>query len=103
MKALLDAILRHGPSPIGDENRPLQLQVTTLDYSDFLGRIIIGRVHNGVISSGQRAILIKEDGKLKQGRISKLMGFEGNVLKSALKLKSLIHYLNNSHFTNING
>ena len=55
----------------------MQLQITSLDYSDFLGRIIIGRVHNGVIRSGQRASLIKENGKLKQGRINKLMGFEG--------------------------
>ena len=77
MKPLFDAIIRHVPPPIGDSEKPLQLQITSLDYSDFLGRIIIGRVHNGVIKSGQRAILIKEGGKLKQGRISKLMGFEG--------------------------
>ncbi|AAP99878.1 MULTISPECIES: translational GTPase TypA [Prochlorococcus] len=77
MKPLFDAIIRHVPPPIGDQTKPLQLQITSLDYSDFLGRIIIGRVHNGVIRSGQRASLIKESGKLKQGRISKLMGFEG--------------------------
>ncbi len=77
MKPLFDAIIRHVPPPIGDQNKPLQLQITSLDYSDFLGRIIIGRVHNGVIRSGQRASLIKENGKLKQGRISNLMGFEG--------------------------
>ncbi|WP_269623054.1 translational GTPase TypA [Prochlorococcus marinus] len=77
MKPLFDSIIRHVPPPIGDQNKPLQLQITSLDYSDFLGRIIIGRVHNGVIKSGQRASLIKEDGKVKQGRISKLMGFEG--------------------------
>ena len=77
MKPLFDAILRHVPPPIGDQKKPLQLQITSLDYSDFLGRIIIGRVHNGVIRSGQRASLIKENGKLKQGRINKLMGFEG--------------------------
>ena len=77
MQPLFDAIIRHVPPPIGDKTKPLQLQITSLDYSDFLGRIIIGRVHNGVICSGQRASLIKEDGKLKQGRITKLMGFEG--------------------------
>ncbi len=77
MQPLFDAIIRHVPPPIGDKEKPLQLQITSLDYSDFLGRIIIGRVHNGIIRSGQRALLIKEDGKLKQGRISKLMGFEG--------------------------
>mgnify|MGYP003318128137 FL=1 len=77
MKPLFDAIIRHVPPPIGDQNKPLQLQITSLDYSDFLGRIIIGRVHNGVIRSGQRASLIKENGKLKQGPINKLMRFEG--------------------------
>tara|TARA_Y100001968_G_scaffold297513_1_gene306644 strand:+ start:41491 stop:43293 length:1803 start_codon:yes stop_codon:yes gene_type:complete len=77
MRPLFDAILRHVPPPIGDQNKPLQLQVTTLDYSDFLGRIVIGRVHNGIINNGQRASLIKEDGKVKNGRISKLLGFDG--------------------------
>ncbi|HJN32495.1 MAG TPA: translational GTPase TypA [Prochlorococcus sp.] len=77
MKPLFDAILRHVPPPVGDESKPLQLQITTLDYSDFLGRIVIGRVHNGVIRNGQSASLIKDDGSIKRGRISKLLGFEG--------------------------
>ena len=77
MRTLFDAILRHVPPPVGDVTKPLQLQITTLDYSDFLGRIIIGRVHNGVIRKGQNASLIKDDGSLKKGRISKLLGFEG--------------------------
>ena len=77
MKPLFEAILRHVPPPVGDTNKPLQLQVTTLDYSDFLGTIVIGRVHNGVIKNGQSASLIKEDGNVKRGRINKLMGFEG--------------------------
>ncbi len=77
MRPLFDAILRHVPPPVGDLNKPLQLQVTTLDYSDFLGRIVIGRVHNGIINNGQNAILIKEKGEKKRGRISKLLGFKG--------------------------
>ncbi len=77
MKPLFDAIIRHVPPPVGDSAKPLQLQVTTLDYSDFLGRIIIGRVHNGKITAGQNASLIKEDGSLKRGRITKLLGFQG--------------------------
>ncbi len=77
MKPLFDAILRHVPPPVGDPAKPLQLQVTTLDYSDFLGRIMIGRVHNGTIRGGQSAALIRDDGTIKRGRISKLLGFEG--------------------------
>ncbi|HEY9639182.1 MAG TPA: GTP-binding protein, partial [Coleofasciculaceae cyanobacterium] len=52
MKPMFEAILNHVPPPVGDPEKPLQLQVTTLDYSDYLGRIVIGKIHNGVIQSG---------------------------------------------------
>jgi GTP-binding protein len=77
MKPLFEAILRHVPAPVGDATKPLQLQVTTLDYSEYLGRIVIGRIHNGTIQSGQQAALVKEDGSIVKSKISKLMGFEG--------------------------
>lgn len=77
MKPLFEAILHHVPPPAGDPVKPLQLQVTTLDYSDYLGRIIIGRVHNGVIKAGQQVALMKEDGKIVKSKVSKLMGFNG--------------------------
>ena len=77
MRPLFDAILRHVPPPVGDVSKPLQLQVTTLDYSDFLGRIVIGKIHNGSIKAGQQAALIKDDGSIKRGRITKLLGFQG--------------------------
>ena len=77
IEPLFTAILDHVPPPVGDPERPLQLQVTTLDYSDYLGRIVIGRVHNGVIKAGQNAALTKEDGSVAKGKVSKLLGFEG--------------------------
>ena len=77
MQPLFDAIIHHVPPPAGDVDKPLQLQVTTLDYSDYLGRIVIGRIHNGVLKAGQQAALIKEDGSIAKAKISKLMGFEG--------------------------
>ncbi len=77
MKPLFEAILHHVPPPAGDVSKPLQLQVTTLDYSEYLGRIIIGRIHNGTLKAGQQAALMKEDGKIVRGKISKLLGFEG--------------------------
>ncbi|MBD1912189.1 MULTISPECIES: translational GTPase TypA [unclassified Leptolyngbya] len=77
MQPLFDAILKHVPAPVGDPEKPLQLQVTTLDYSDYLGRIIIGRIHNGTIHMGQQAALMKEDGSIVKGKITKLLGFEG--------------------------
>ncbi|MEO0407326.1 MAG: translational GTPase TypA, partial [Cyanobacteria bacterium P01_A01_bin.135] len=77
MAPLFEAIVNHVPPPVGDPEKPLQLQVTTLDYSDYLGRIIIGRIHNGRISAGQQAALIKADGTTTKAKISKLLGFEG--------------------------
>ncbi|MEM8615024.1 MAG: translational GTPase TypA, partial [Cyanobacteria bacterium P01_H01_bin.105] len=77
MQPLFEAVLHHVPPPVGDPEKPLQLQVTTLDYSDYLGRIVIGKVHNGTIRSGVQTALIKEDGKIVKSKISKLMGFDG--------------------------
>ncbi len=77
MQPLFEAILDHVPPPVGDPNKPLQLQVTTLDYSEYVGRIVIGRIHNGVIKAGQQAALVVENGTIIKAKITKLMGFEG--------------------------
>jgi GTP-binding protein len=77
MMPLFEALLQHVPPPAGDASRPLQIQVTTLDYSEYLGRIIIGKIHNGTIKAGQQAALIKEDGSVVKGKVSKLLGFDG--------------------------
>lgn len=77
MQPLFEAILRHVPPPVGDAEKQLQLQVTTLDYSEYLGRIVIGRIHNGKIQMGQQAALVKEDGSIVKAKITKLLGFEG--------------------------
>ncbi|MBP0017242.1 MAG: translational GTPase TypA [Cyanobacteria bacterium SBLK] len=77
MQPLFEAILHHVPPPAGDPKKPLQLQVTTLDYSEYLGRIVIGRIHNGTIHAGQQAALTKDDGSIVKAKVAKLMGFEG--------------------------
>ncbi|HCF26672.1 MAG TPA: translational GTPase TypA [Cyanobacteria bacterium UBA11049] len=77
MQPLFEAILRHVPPPVGDINKPLQLQVTTLDYSEYVGRIVIGKIHNGTIRMGQQAALVTETGAVVKAKVSKLMGFEG--------------------------
>jgi GTP-binding protein len=77
MQPMFEAILQHVPPPVGDPEAPLQLQVTTLDYSEYLGRIIIGKIHNGTITAGQQAALIREDGSIFRTKVSKLMGFDG--------------------------
>lgn len=77
MQPMFEAVLRHVPPPVGDPNKPLQLQVTTLDYSEYVGRIVIGKIHNGTIRMGQQAALLTETGAMVKAKISKLMGFEG--------------------------
>jgi len=57
MIPLLDAILEHIPAPVGDVESALQLQITTLDYSDFVGRIGIGRVYHGTLVVGDRVLV----------------------------------------------
>lgn len=73
---LLDAILEHVPEPVISEG-PLQMQITSLDFSSFLGRIAIGKVKRGVIREGEPIKLMKADGKIAQARIKELQTFEG--------------------------
>ena len=74
---LLDMILEHCPQPTGDINASTQMQVTILDYSDFLGRLAIGRVYNGQINDGQQVVLLKENGEQVKGKVTKLFTFRG--------------------------
>ncbi|MCL7989479.1 translational GTPase TypA [Sphingobacterium sp. lm-10] len=73
---LLDAILAHIPAPKVSEGT-LQMQVTSLDYSTFVGRIAIGRVARGVIKENQPVSLVKRDGKIVKSRVKELQVFEG--------------------------
>ncbi len=78
---LFDSIIKHIPSPVvaggADANAPLQLQASTLDYNDYLGRICIGRIYRGTINVGQTVALVGNNGKTTQHRVTKLFGFEG--------------------------
>ncbi|TDS14635.1 translational GTPase TypA [Sphingobacterium paludis] len=73
---LLDAILEHIPAPKISEGT-LQMQVTSLDYSTFVGRIAIGRIARGVIKENQPVSLVKRDGKVVKSRVKELQVFEG--------------------------
>jgi len=73
---LLDAIIAHIPAPAVAEGT-LQMQVTSLDYSTFVGRIAIGRVARGVIKENQPVSLVKRDGKIVKSRVKELQVFEG--------------------------
>ena len=77
MKPLFETILAHVPEPSGKDDNPLQLQVFTLDYDNYVGKIGIARIFNGKISKNQNVMLAKADGTQTTGRISKLIGFFG--------------------------
>src|SRR6201988_4234440 len=74
---LFEAIVKHIPPPSGDPKGVLQIQVMNLDYSEFLGRIAIGRVFNGTLRRGTDVGISKLDGKLAPTRITKLYTFRG--------------------------
>ncbi|RZF60055.1 translational GTPase TypA [Sphingobacterium corticibacterium] len=73
---LLEAIITHIPAPKVSEGT-LQMQVTSLDYSTFVGRIAIGRVARGTIKENQPVSLVKRDGKIVKSRVKELQIFEG--------------------------
>ena len=73
---LLEAIIKYIPAPAVSEGT-LQMQVTSLDYSTFVGRIAIGRVARGTIKENQPVSLVKRDGKVVKSRVKELQIFEG--------------------------
>ncbi|HTQ97998.1 MAG TPA: GTP-binding protein, partial [Candidatus Acidoferrum sp.] len=74
---LFEAIVNKISRPTGDPDGVLQLQVTNLDYSDFLGRLAICRVFNGTLKRGEEVGIVKLDGKLVPTKITKLYTFRG--------------------------
>ncbi len=74
---VLDTILEEIPAPKGNSDEPLQFQPALLDYNEFVGRIGIGRVHNGKIKTGEVVTCCRLDGTTKQFRIQKLFGYYG--------------------------
>ncbi|MCA9285827.1 MAG: translational GTPase TypA [Phycisphaerales bacterium] len=74
---LFDTILQHVSAPTGDLDAPLRLLVTTLDWSEYVGRIAIGRVFSGRAKPGTPVVLCKADGSLQRARIAKVLRFVG--------------------------
>jgi len=77
LRPLFDAILAHIPAPVGEPDEVLQMLVANLDYSDYLGRLAIGRVFHGTLNYGDTVAVAKRDGSLQTTRITKLYSFEG--------------------------
>ena len=77
MKPLLQAIVENIDAPTGDEEQPLQLLFSSLDYDDYVGRIGVGKVERGRVKMGQNVVICKQDGTQQNVKVSRLYQFEG--------------------------
>ena len=77
MRPLFDTILAHVPVRGGDADGPLQMQISSLDYSSFVGRIGIGRISRGRLKPGQDVLVLNGDKAPKRARVNQVLGFKG--------------------------
>ncbi len=77
LEPLFDMIVEKVAPPKDDVDGPLQMQIATLNYDDYLGRVAIGRVFRGTINVGDNVVIARRDGSTNRARITKLFGFRG--------------------------
>ncbi|MFH1037567.1 MAG: translational GTPase TypA [PVC group bacterium] len=77
MSPILDTILRRVLPPVADPEKPFQMLVTMLDYDSYVGQISVGRIFHGKIRSGERISLVKLDGTIRQGKVTKILKYQG--------------------------
>ncbi len=77
LRPLLEMILEHAPAPVVDTEGPLRFHAVTLDYDEFLGRLVIGRVERGVLRRGETVLRLGEEGAAEPFRVTKLFGMHG--------------------------
>jgi GTP-binding protein len=82
LRPLFDALVAHIPPPPGSDDASLQLLIANLDYSDYLGRLAIGRVFSGRVRVGDQVAVSKRDGRLETNRVTRLFAFDGLERKS---------------------
>ncbi len=78
MAPISEMIVKYVPPPAGSEASPLQMQVNTIDYSPYLGRLGIGKVVNGILRLNKDVAVVRRDGSISPVRISKIFRFQGN-------------------------
>jgi GTP-binding protein len=76
-RCLFDLILQSVPPPEGDENGPMKLLVTNIDYNDYVGRLAIGRVFSGTLKAADWVSMIRSDGEAVRAKVISLYGFQG--------------------------
>ena len=77
MRPLLETIVNRIKGPVADLEKPLQMQVTNIDYNEYVGRIGIGRIFNGIVNRGQKIALLKRNGKVESHTVIELYLFSG--------------------------
>src|SRR5215469_8286079 len=77
IKPVFEALLRHVPAPHGDAEKSLQIQITTIQYNDYVGRIGVGRIYNGTIKTGQQVSIVRRDGSRLKSKVQQVQVFEG--------------------------
>jgi GTP-binding protein len=77
LRPLFEAIVKHIPPPSGSPTATLQLLIANLDYSDYLGRLGIGRIFSGTVRVGETVAVAKRDGSLQTTKVTKLFSFDG--------------------------
>src|SRR5437763_8282435 len=80
---VFEALMKHIPAPHGDADKTLQVQISSIQYNDYVGRIGVGRIINGVIKSGQQIAIIKRDGSQVKSKVQQLQVFDGFGRKNA--------------------
>ncbi|HYA37312.1 MAG TPA: translational GTPase TypA [Candidatus Methylomirabilis sp.] len=77
MTPLFETIIKHVPAPDVDLDGPFQMQVSSLDYSSYVGAIAIGRIKRGRVKPGQPVMVVDNEGKARSGKILQVLGFMG--------------------------
>jgi len=80
---VFEAILKYIPAPHGDADKPLQLRISNILYNDYVGRIGVGRIFNGVIRTGQQVAVVKRDGTIIKTKVPQVQVFDGFGRKNA--------------------
>jgi GTP-binding protein len=77
ISAVFEALLKHVPAPHGDPEKSLQIQISSIQYNDYVGRIGVGRIHNGTIKSGQQVTVVRRDGAMTKTKAQQVQVFDG--------------------------
>jgi GTP-binding protein len=83
IQPVFDALMKHIPAPHGDPDKTLQVQISSIQYNDYVGRIGVGRVYNGRIKTGQQLTVCKRDGSQVKSKVQQVQVFDGLGRKNA--------------------